>query len=190
MQEVMLKSELALCLSSGFGEFNKRVLESATSDFNLHLLMIPCMVVNYNPHKHGTRAANGSPIRWFGYGLIWDRSCSPERSTWIGNCPLFFLSHSAYNYDSSYGKKALLMMYRGIMEQDSLPVVLPNCSSDNPATVRDFIEKGKAALVSVGIVRDTVVGNGKDSGKFSGHIVDSDMHDVGRLLNRLFKTAT
>ncbi|KAJ9551193.1 hypothetical protein OSB04_015238 [Centaurea solstitialis] len=94
-------------------------------------------------------------------------------------------SLSAYNYDSSYGKKALLMMYRGIMEQDSLPVVPPNCSSDNPATIRDFIEKGKAALVSVGIVRDTVVGNGKDSGKFSGRIVDSDMHDVGRFLNRL-----
>ncbi|XP_071730329.1 protein FORGETTER 1 isoform X1 [Rutidosis leptorrhynchoides] len=94
-------------------------------------------------------------------------------------------SLSAYNYDSSYGKKALVMMYRGIMEQDSLPVVPPNCSSDNPATIRDFIEKGKAALVSVGIVRDTVIGNGKDSGKFSGRIVDSDMHDVGRFLNRL-----
>ncbi|XP_024977449.1 protein FORGETTER 1 isoform X2 [Cynara cardunculus var. scolymus] len=94
-------------------------------------------------------------------------------------------SLSAYNYDSSYGKKALLMMYRGIMEQDSLPVVPPNCSSENSATIRDFIEKAKAALVSVGIVRDTVVGNGKDSGKFSGRIVDSDMHDVGRFLNRL-----
>lgn len=94
-------------------------------------------------------------------------------------------SLSAYNYDSSYGKKALLMMYRGIMEQDPLPVVPPNCSSENPATIRDFIEKGKAALVSVGIVRDSVVGNGKDSGKFSGRIVDSDMHDVGRFLNRL-----
>lgn len=94
-------------------------------------------------------------------------------------------SLSAYNYDSSYGKKALLMMYRGIMEQDSLPVVPPNCSADDPATIRDFIDKGKAALVSVGIVRDTVVGNGKDSGKFSGRIVDSDMHDVGRFLNRL-----
>ncbi|KAJ0768766.1 putative chromatin regulator PHD family [Helianthus annuus] len=94
-------------------------------------------------------------------------------------------SLSAYNYDSSYGKKALLMLYRGIMEQESLPVVPPNCSSDNPATIRDFIEKGKAALVSVGIVRDSVVGNGKDSGKFSGRIIDSDMHDVGRFLNRL-----
>lgn len=29
------------------------------------------------------------------------------------------------------------------------------------------------------------VGNGKDSGKLSGRIVDSDMHDVGRFLNRL-----
>ncbi|KAL7592215.1 hypothetical protein Lser_V15G33893 [Lactuca serriola] len=95
-------------------------------------------------------------------------------------------SLSAYNYDSSYGKKALLLMYRGIMDQDSLPVLPPNCLSENPATIREFIEKGKAALVSVGIVRDTVVGNGKDAGKFStGRIVDSDMHDVGRFLNRL-----
>uniref|UniRef100_A0A5B6Z3P0 Uncharacterized protein n=1 Tax=Davidia involucrata TaxID=16924 RepID=A0A5B6Z3P0_DAVIN len=92
---------------------------------------------------------------------------------------------SAYNYDSAYGKRALMVMYRGIMEQDSLPVLPPGCSSDKPDTVQDFILKGKAALVSVGIVRDTVLGNGKDSGKFSGRIVDSDMHDVGRFLNRL-----
>lgn len=31
----------------------------------------------------------------------------------------------------------------------------------------------------------SVLGNGKDSGKLSGRIVDSDMHDVGRFLNRL-----
>ncbi|KAA8523387.1 hypothetical protein F0562_009809 [Nyssa sinensis] len=92
---------------------------------------------------------------------------------------------SAYNYDSTYGKRALMVMYRGIMEQDSLPVLPPGCSSEKPDTVQDFILKGKAALVSVGIVRDTVLGNGKDSGRFSGRIVDSDMHDVGRFLNRL-----
>lgn len=28
-------------------------------------------------------------------------------------------------------------------------------------------------------------GNGKDAGKVSGRTVDSDMHDVGRFLNRL-----
>ncbi|XVF77793.1 hypothetical protein PTKIN_Ptkin14bG0075000 [Pterospermum kingtungense] len=94
-------------------------------------------------------------------------------------------SLSAYNYDSSYGKKALMVMYRGIMEQDNLPVVPPGCSSEKPDTIQDFITKAKAALVSVGIVRDTVLGNGKDNGKLSGRIVDSDMHDVGRFLNRL-----
>ncbi|OMO68935.1 Protein strawberry notch-like protein [Corchorus capsularis] len=94
-------------------------------------------------------------------------------------------SLSAYNYDSSYGKKALMVMYRGIMEQDNLPVVPPGCSPDKPETIQDFITKAKAALVSVGIVRDTVLGNGKDNVKFSGRIVDSDMHDVGRFLNRL-----
>lgn len=95
------------------------------------------------------------------------------------------LSLSAYNYDSAYGKRALEKMYRGIMEQESLPVVPPMCSSENPDSIQDFIVKGKAALISVGIVRDTVLGNEKDSGKFSGRIVDSDMHDVGRFLNRL-----
>lgn len=29
------------------------------------------------------------------------------------------------------------------------------------------------------------LGNGKDYGKLSGRIIDSDMHDVGRFLNRL-----
>ena len=29
------------------------------------------------------------------------------------------------------------------------------------------------------------VANGKDGGRFSGRIVDSDMHDVGRFLNRI-----
>ncbi|XP_043807578.1 protein FORGETTER 1 isoform X2 [Manihot esculenta] len=90
-------------------------------------------------------------------------------------------SLSAYNYDSAYGKKALMVMYRGIMEQDTLPVVPPGCSSEKPETVQDFIIKAKAALVAVGIVRDSVLGNGK----LSGRIIDSDMHDVGRFLNRL-----
>lgn len=43
--------------------------------------------------------------------------------------------------------------------QDSLPVVPPGCSSEKPDTIQDFIVKAKAALVSVGIVRDTVIGN-------------------------------
>ncbi|KHN35773.1 Protein strawberry notch like 1 [Glycine soja] len=88
-------------------------------------------------------------------------------------------SLSAYNYDSAYGKKALTIMYKGIMEQDSLPVVPPGCSSHRPDTIQDFIVQAKAALVSVGIVRDTL-GNGK-----SGRIIDSDMHEVGRFLNRI-----
>ncbi|KAK4285614.1 hypothetical protein QN277_002290 [Acacia crassicarpa] len=94
-------------------------------------------------------------------------------------------SLSAYNYDSAYGKRALMIMYKGIMEQDSLPVLPPGCISDRPDTIQDFILKAKAALVSVGIVRDTTLGNGKDFVKLSGRIIDSDMHDVGRFLNRL-----
>ncbi|XP_074572965.1 protein FORGETTER 1 [Curcuma longa] len=95
------------------------------------------------------------------------------------------LSLSAFNYDSNYGKKALMMMYRGIMEQDPLPVLPPGCSSEEPATIQEFITYAKAALISVGIVRDTVICSGKDGGKVSGRIVDSDMHDVGRFLNRI-----
>ncbi|PHU04118.1 Protein strawberry notch -like protein 1 [Capsicum chinense] len=66
-------------------------------------------------------------------------------------------SLSAYNYDSSYGKRALMMLYRGIMEQDPLPLVPPGCSADIPDAIQDFILKGKAALVSVGIIRDSVL---------------------------------
>ncbi|KAA0054722.1 protein strawberry notch [Cucumis melo var. makuwa] len=95
------------------------------------------------------------------------------------------LSLSAYNYDSAYGKTALTMMYRGIMEQDALPVEPPGCSSEKPETIRDFIENAKAALNSVGIIRDTVLATGKDFGKSSGRIVESDMNDIGRFLNRL-----
>ncbi|MED6123878.1 udp-glycosyltransferase, partial [Stylosanthes scabra] len=94
-------------------------------------------------------------------------------------------SLSAYNYDSAYGKRALMIMYKGIMEQDSLPVVPQGCSSDRPETIQDFINHAKAALISVGIVRDTTIVNGKELGRLSGRIIDSDMHDVGRFLNRL-----
>ncbi|RLM74220.1 protein strawberry notch-like [Panicum miliaceum] len=97
-------------------------------------------------------------------------------------------SLSAFNYDSNYGKKALTMMYRGIMEQDSFPVVPPGCSDDE-ASIQSFIDEAKAALISVGIIRDAVVCNGKDGGKLSGRIVDSDMHDVARFLNRLLGLA-
>lgn len=94
------------------------------------------------------------------------------------------LSLSAYNYDCSYGKKALMMMYKGIMEQvllidmnsnisascqsfivltylhqqDPLPVVPPGCSPEKPASIQEFLTKAKAALISVGVVRDTIIG--------------------------------
>lgn len=40
-----------------------------------------------------------------------------------------------------------------------MPVLPPGCSSDKPDTIQEFMIKGKAALVSVGIVRDTSWGN-------------------------------
>ncbi|KAF3325766.1 protein strawberry notch 1 [Carex littledalei] len=93
-------------------------------------------------------------------------------------------SMSAFNYDSTYGRKALVAMYRGIMEQDPLLVVPPGCSSDDPSSITDFITKARAALVSVGIIREIGSSNG-NGGKMPGRIVDSDMHDVARFLNRL-----
>ncbi|KAF0899526.1 hypothetical protein E2562_020008 [Oryza meyeriana var. granulata] len=93
-------------------------------------------------------------------------------------------SLSAFNYDSTYGKKALMMMYRGILEQDGLPVLPLGCSEDQ-ASLKGFITKAKAALVSVGIIRDAIICNGKNGGKLTGRIFDSDMHDVGRFLNRI-----
>ncbi|XP_062093056.1 protein FORGETTER 1 [Humulus lupulus] len=94
-------------------------------------------------------------------------------------------SLSAYNYDSAFGKKALVMMYKGIIGQDSLPVVPPGCSSENDDAIEDFIAKAQAALMAVGIVRDAFIGNGK----FGARIVESDMHDVGRFLNRILGLA-
>lgn len=38
-----------------------------------------------------------------------------------------------------------------------MPVLPPGCSSEEPATIQEFITYAKAALISVGIVRDTVI---------------------------------
>ncbi|CAA0815471.1 RING/FYVE/PHD zinc finger superfamily protein [Striga hermonthica] len=79
-------------------------------------------------------------------------------------------SLSAYNYDSAYGKKALMMLYRGIMEQESLPIIPPGCSLEKPETIEDFMLKAKAALVSVGIIRDSV--KARVEGNIDSGIVD------------------
>ncbi|KAK1388251.1 hypothetical protein POM88_016429 [Heracleum sosnowskyi] len=60
----------------------------------------------------------------------------------------------AYNYESPYAKRALAELYNGIVIQSSLLVVPPGCSLEKPNTIEDFIVKGKAALVSVGLVKD------------------------------------
>uniref|UniRef100_A0A0D6R552 PHD-type domain-containing protein n=1 Tax=Araucaria cunninghamii TaxID=56994 RepID=A0A0D6R552_ARACU len=90
-------------------------------------------------------------------------------------------SLSAYNYDSPYGKKALSMMYKAIMEQSDPPVLPPNCTAEEPDKIHEFHCKARAALISVGIIRDPL----PDTDKPSGRIYDTDMHDVGRFLNRL-----
>ncbi|XP_058722835.1 protein FORGETTER 1-like [Vicia villosa] len=100
------------------------------------------------------------------------------------------LSLSAYNYDSAYGKRALMILYRGIMELDPLPVVPPGCLSDRPDTIQGFIKQAKAALVSVGILKDANLGDDIDPRWLSCHIDDKDIHDIGRFLNRLLGVAS
>jgi hypothetical protein len=84
-------------------------------------------------------------------------------------------SLSAFNYDSNYGKKALAMMYRGIMEQVAFPVVPLGCSESQVA-LQDFITTAKAALVAIGIVRDPVMCNGKIGGKLTGYLIFSQVY--------------
>ncbi|KAK1365814.1 putative Zinc finger, RING/FYVE/PHD-type, protein strawberry notch [Heracleum sosnowskyi] len=81
---------------------------------------------------------------------------------------------SAYNYDSSYGRRALEELYKGIVNQKSnfLPVP-PGCSLEKPNTIKDFMVKGKSALMSVGLFKDGT------------YVDDKDMLNVERFLNRL-----
>ena len=46
-------------------------------------------------------------------------------------------------------------------------------------------DEGHVILIVFVWLHFTSEGSGKESGKFSGRIIDSDMHDVGRFLNRL-----
>ncbi|CAJ2659104.1 unnamed protein product [Trifolium pratense] len=97
-------------------------------------------------------------------------------------------SLSAYNYDSAYGKRALMVLYRGIMELDPLPVVPPGCLSDRPDTIKGFIMQAKAAIASVGIFKDASHDD-IDPRWLSCHIDDKDIHDIGRFLNRILGIA-
>lgn len=99
-------------------------------------------------------------------------------------------SLNAYNYDSAYGKKALALMYRSIMEQCESPVLAPGGSVDSEGSSRDFLKFARASLLAVGIVRDAVSGfhvedTDREPAKPSGRILEADMHDVARFLNRI-----
>ncbi|XP_017244073.1 protein FORGETTER 1 [Daucus carota subsp. sativus] len=79
----------------------------------------------------------------------------------------------AYNYDSPYGKRALAEFYDRIVNQSSLLDIPPGFSIEKPNTIEEFIIKGKAALASVGLVKD------------NSYVDDKDIHNVARFLNRL-----
>ncbi|KAG6545283.1 hypothetical protein Mapa_013396 [Marchantia paleacea] len=95
-------------------------------------------------------------------------------------------SLSAYNYDSGYGKKALAMMYKAVLEQLEPPVPPP---TKNGESDKDFYLFSRAALLCVGIIRDAQAGQfnpgSKASFKGMGRITEADLHDVGRFLNRV-----
>ena len=42
--------------------------------------------------------------------------------------------------------------------QNPLPVMPPGCSPEKPASIQEFLVKAKAALVTVGLIRDTITG--------------------------------
>ena len=93
-------------------------------------------------------------------------------------------SLGAYNYDSVYGKRALHMMYKAIIEQSDQPVLPPNFLVGDREKIQEFHSSTRTALISAGIIRDAIPeGIGKDTGKLSGRILENDMNDVGRFLN-------
>ncbi|RHN53138.1 putative Zinc finger, RING/FYVE/PHD-type, protein strawberry notch [Medicago truncatula] len=93
-------------------------------------------------------------------------------------------SLNAYNYDSEYGKRALELLYGGILGKDPLPVVPPGCLSDRPDTIKDFIMQAKAALVSVNIFKDDGLGGDMDCS-----MDDKYKRNIRRFLNRLLGIA-
>ncbi|KAG6384220.1 hypothetical protein SASPL_155979 [Salvia splendens] len=67
-----------------------------------------------------------------------------------------------------------------VADKEPLAIVPPGCHLKK-LNNRRIHDRGRAALHSVGIIRDPAT----DAGKLSGRIVDSDMNDVGRFLNRI-----
>ncbi|KAK9819870.1 hypothetical protein WJX72_003467 [[Myrmecia] bisecta] len=107
------------------------------------------------------------------------------------------LSLSEFNYESTWGQKALKHTYRAIM-QDEVPAVLPPAcqpgSSDYMAPTT-FYGKARAQLLSVGIIKPAPDVTAIDVNQFlsqehgapvhAGKIADVDKSDVPRFLNRL-----
>jgi hypothetical protein len=98
-------------------------------------------------------------------------------------------SLNAFNYDSVYGKKALVSTYKSIMDQAEPMVIPPGCPSGDSSEAKEFFHLCRQALLTVGIIRDAVGvsqvnGSTKSSTRPSGRIAEIDIHDVGRFLNR------
>jgi hypothetical protein len=98
-------------------------------------------------------------------------------------------SLSAYNYDSVYGKRALAITYKTIMEQFEPAVPPPGSPNGDPTKCKDFFHHCRQALLTVGIIRDAVgvtQNNGltNSATRPTGRIAEADLHDVARFLNR------
>ena len=95
------------------------------------------------------------------------------------DCILWLLGISAYHLIS------WLLAYSPSLGKDTptrtqTPFSLPLSLCSSPPSLLPF-----PAFLSTGTSLLFLAGNVRDSGKLSGRIIDSDMHDVGRFLNRL-----
>ncbi|GBG72349.1 hypothetical protein CBR_g11926 [Chara braunii] len=102
-----------------------------------------------------------------------------------------------YNYDSIYGKRALGLLYKAVLEQQTLSVLPPDVPEGEAGKEASqlYFATIRAALISCGIIKDATasasdvqgITNGGLGmlGRPSGKISDADMHDVGRFLNRV-----
>ncbi|PRW58205.1 strawberry notch-like [Chlorella sorokiniana] len=111
-------------------------------------------------------------------------------------------SLAAFNFDSSWGQRALRETYRAIMGEERAPPALPQACRPGPdgeppaMSQAAFMARARALLLNVGVIRHnrgTVAASqlgdylARPEGALAsvGRIAEADMADVPRFLNRL-----
>ncbi|KAL3149047.1 hypothetical protein ABBQ32_001892 [Trebouxia sp. C0010 RCD-2024] len=113
-------------------------------------------------------------------------------------------SLTAFNYESRWGQLALKATYKGIMQEEPLPV-RPPCCCPSPTgeppllSLQHFLGQARAHLLNVGIIRPREDVTAIDINAFLsrpegapasvGRIADADKVDIARFLNRLLGLA-